>query len=297
MVKCPVLLHIAALTACLAVLAGPAAADAVDRNTARLATGSTYRVRLTAALALSKSKDGRAVHALASALGNDRQPAIRRVSALALAKMVDNRTPADARDFALDALDRAIAADDAPKVRDTAKKALRALSGLRRIAKRTPRGARLGVFVTIDATTDQSRRAPSGARERVTKVVKKGIERTGYSTSWPGGVPTSAQLTTARSRAFIVASTVKHIRTSSNGPQTQIACTVAIRVAPWSGTDGGEKWEASRAASASGSATAVTGNTDREIAGGVTECLETVSADVTARQVLPFLDRLATTTM
>lgn len=289
------LFRVVALAVCLVMFAIPAAADTVDRNAIRLATGNTYRVRLAAALALSRRSDGRAVLALSTALNNDRQPAIRRVSALALSKIVNSRTPEDERDVALGALDKAIAADEDPRVRDTAKKALRALSGLRRIAKRAPRAGRRDVFVTIDATTDQSKRAPSGASERVTKVVKKGIERTGYSTSWPGGVPTSKQLITANSRAFIIASTVKHIGTASLGRQTQIACTVAIRVAPWDGRDGGEKWEASRAASALGSATAVTGNTDREIAGGVTACLETVSADVTARQVLPFLDRLATT--
>lgn len=295
MVKWHVLFRAIGIAVCIALLAPYATADTMDNTTVRLATGSAYRVRLAAALALSKRNDGPAVHALATALTHDNQAAIRRVCALALSKIVDHRTPEDDRNYALLALDRAIADDDDPRVRDTARKALRALSGLRRIAKSAPRTKRREVFVAIDATTDQSMRAPSGASERVTKVVKNRIERTGYATSWPGGVPTSAQLTTANSRAFIVASTVKHIRTSSLGRQTQIACTIAIRVAPWDGADGGEKWEASQAASASGSATAVTGNTDREIAGGVTECLEAVSADVTARQVLPFLNRLATT--
>ena len=72
-----------------------------------------------------------------------------------------------------------------------------------------------------------------------------------------------------------------------------MSCKVEIRVAPWTGTDGGEKWEANKAASASGSAKAMTGNSDREIAGGVRDCLEAVAEDVTTRQVMPFLKRLA----
>ena len=56
----------------------------------------------------------------------------------------------------------------------------------------------------------------------------------------------------AESRAFIVASTVKKIEITKGGGQTQIACTVAVRVAPWSGSDGGERWEANQAASAIG---------------------------------------------
>ena len=39
---------------------------------------------------------------------------------------------------------------------------------------------------------------------------------------------------------------MKKIEVTKVGGQTQIACTVAIRVAPWSGKDGGEKWEANR---------------------------------------------------
>ncbi len=149
------------------------------------------------------------------------------------------------------------------------------------------------MFVNIDATLDQSKKAPSDAPDRVTKIVKASVERIGYATSWPGGLPTLAELTTAKSRAFIVASTVKRIEISRSGHQTQIACTVAIRVAPWSGRDGGEKWEANKVASASGSAKAMTGNSDHEVAGGVRDCLEAVSEDVTARQVLPFLKRIA----
>ena len=88
---------------------------------------------------------------------------------------------------------------------------------------------------------------------------------------------------------------MKKIDITRGGHQTQIACTVAIRVAPWSGKDGGEKWEANKAASASGSAKATTGNErPRRSQSGVRDCLEAVAEDVTARQVVPFLKQLAT---
>jgi hypothetical protein len=150
------------------------------------------------------------------------------------------------------------------------------------------------VFVNVDSTYDQTKRLPTGGGERVVRIVRTSVEKTGYSTSWPGGLPTSAELTSNRSQGFIVASTVKKIEISKAGTQTEIACTVAIRIAPWSGKDGGEKWEANRAASASGSAKATTGNRDRDIQSGVRDCIEAVAEDVTARQVMPFLKRLAT---
>ena len=68
---------------------------------------------------------------------------------------------------------------------------------------------------------------------------------------------------------------------------------MAVRVAPWMGKDGGERWEANRAASASGSAKAMTGNRDRDVQSGLRDCVEAVAEDVTARQVLPFLKQLA----
>ena len=295
---------VAVVTACLLVLcARTAGADAVDKNVGELSdSDSNYKVRIAAALALSKSKDARAVLALADALVKDEDATIRRVSALALSKMIDRRTADDARELAFDALDHAVATDGDAKVKETSKKALKTLAPFRKPKKKTvavvlDRGDKPEVFVNIDATTDQSNKAPNDAPERVTKVVKKGIEKTGYATSWPGGLPTSAELSNSKSRAFIVASTVKKIEMSHVGHQTQIACTVAIRVAPWSGKDGGETWEANKAASASGSAKAMTGNSDREINGGVKDCLEAVSEDVTSRQVLPFLKHLATTSM
>lgn len=284
---------LAVVTACLLVLCvRTTSADTIDLGVRQLGTDSAYKVRLAAALSLAKSRDPRAVIALAGALRNDSDPSIRRVSALALEKMIDVRTPDDARELGLAALENATTRDNDTKVRETATRALKSLSGLRR-ARRPARSDAPPVFVNIDATTDQSKQLPSGTGDRLARIVKRSVETTGYATSWPGGLPTAAELTTARSRAFIVASTVKKIEVTKVGAQTQIACTVAVRVAPWMGKDGGERWEANRAASASGSAKATTGNRERDIQGGMRDCVEAVAEDVTARQVVPFLKSVA----
>ena len=286
---------LAVLTAWLLLCGRVAHADSIDTNIRQMAD-SSYKVRLAAALALSKSHDPRAVIALADALERDAESTIRRVSALALGKMIDARTAEDARELGLDALADAATSDADHKVRSTALRAQQDLSGLRR-RKKDPKleakAERPGVFVNIDSATDQSKVAPSDAGERLARILKKGVERTGYATSWPGGLPTQIELATSHARAFIVATSVKKIEISKVSHQTQVSCKVEIRVAPWSGTDGGEKWEANKAASASGSAKAMTGNSDREIAGGVRDCLDAVAEDVTARQVMPFLKRLA----
>lgn len=282
---------LAVLTACLLLCARAASADSIDQYVKELGAGD-YKVRLAAALSLSKSKDARAVIALADALNEDREATIRRVSSIALEKMVDARTEDDAKELAIDALERAAKSDRDDKVKASAAAALRALSGLRR--GRTPHGTgdRPEVFVNIEAS-DQSKKAPADAPARLQKIVKGQIAKTGYATDWPGGLPTQSELSSSRSRAFIVASTVKKVEVTKTARNATVACTVSVRIAPWTGTDGGEKWEANKAASAQGSAKAETGTSQREIDGGVRDCVEAVAEDVTTRQVVPFLKRLA----
>lgn len=289
----------AVLTACLlvALCASHSRADSIDQSVRELSTSSkSYKVRLAAALALSKSKDPRAVLALADALDKDEDATVRRVAALALQKAVDRDTPDDALSLSISALEKAAKTDGDARVRETATNALRAVSVFKKsTAKLAPATRGDKVFVNVDTAIDQSKKAPQDGLPRMTNIVKKGVERTGYSTTWSGGgLPTNSELASANTRAFIVASTVKKVDISRAGHQTQVACTVSIRVSPWAGRDGGEKWEANKAASASGSAKATTGNTDREVAGGVRDCLEAVSEDVTAKQVVPFLKHLAT---
>ena len=57
----------------------------------------------------------------------DEDASIRRVCALALSKMIDHHTADDARELAFDALDHAIATDGDAKVKESSKKALKAM--------------------------------------------------------------------------------------------------------------------------------------------------------------------------
>jgi hypothetical protein len=288
---------LAVLAACLLFCSGAARADSIDRNVKELAAGKPTKVRTAAVLTLGKSKDPRAVLALATTVTKDADPTIRRIAILQLEKMIDAKTADDARVLAFDSLEKTAKSDKDPKVRETATNVLRKIAAYNKKAAApavASNSSKPTVFVNIDKAIDQSKKAPQDAPDRVAKIVRKGIERTGYSTNWPGGgMPTSKELATNKSQGYIVASTVKTIEVTKGGKQTTIACTVAIRVAPWGGKDGGEKWEANRAASASGSAKAMTGNSASDISSGMRDCLEAVAEDVTNRQVVPFLKRLA----
>jgi len=276
------------------LLCALAFADAIDKSVKDLDPSNSSKVRLAGALALAKSKDPRAVIKVSDAAIHDEDPQIRRVCALALEKMVDKKTADDARELALSALEQC-KTDTDEKVRNACDKVSNALSGLRkRESKHTDVDSKdkPAVFVHVDKVTDTTKKLPKDGAERLNKVVKKTVEQTGYATSWPSGeLPTSSDL--GQAHAYIVASTVKAIDITKSGHQTQISCTVQIRIAPWGGKDAGERWEANKAASASGSAKATTSNNDKDIQSGVKDCIEAVGEDVTSRQVVPFLKKLA----
>ena len=275
--------------------AGNAWADKIDDQVKDLRSGNSYKVRLSAVLALSKAFDGRAIKALTGALDSDSDASIRRIAALGLGRIVEKSSETDAKNGALAALDHASKSDKDTKVRESAQKALDGLASVRTAASTKSTGTTTAppVFVTVDETVDISKRA-SASTSSLTKVVKGTVKNKGYAVEWPGGLPTQQELTASGARAFIIGATVKSIDITPKGTMTEVACSVAIRIAPWTGSDGKEQWEANKAGSATGNAKAVTGSGDRAVAGGIRDCVVAVGEEITARQVVPFIKRLAT---
>ncbi|MBZ0238038.1 MAG: HEAT repeat domain-containing protein [Deltaproteobacteria bacterium] len=279
--------------AALALSVTSAHADAIDIESRQLRSSASYKRRLAAALALSKSHDGRAVAALAQALRTDGEPQIRRVAALALPKALDATTPPRVRDVAIEALEKAAVKDKDAKVRELAARALTKVAALRPRQELAP-GAP-AVFVHVGQAADLSSKAPRDTMPKLTKVVRGVVQRkaSDMSTTWPGSLPTEKQLNAAGSRAFIVAATISAVDIKRSGTKAEIACTVSVRVAPWNGTDGSEKWVAQKAASASGSGKAMTGSASVAIEGGIRDCVLAVGEELTQKQVVPFLKRIA----
>ncbi len=267
-------------------------ADELDPQIDQLARAESYKVRLAAAINLSKSREGKAVSALSTALIKDDEPTIRRVCALALAKIVDESTPASTRDLALAALEHAAKTDRDAKVRDAAGKAFTQLSSL----KTEPTSAGPDVFVDVGGARDLTHKGPTDLEKRLAGVVRSVVKHSNYAVDWPGStaLPTHSDLSRAGTRAFYVGATVPSVEITKRGNRTDISCSVAIRVAPWDGSDGAEKWEASKAASATGNGTAETGGSDNAIADGIRDCVLAVAEEVSARKVVPFIKRLAT---
>ena len=275
------------------LLAATAYADRIDREVKDLKGGDSYKVRLAAVLALAKTFDARAVSALTDALDTDKEATIRRIAANGHGRIIDADTPADAVESANAALDHASKGDSDKDVRAAAAKSLATVAEVTKPKKATTTKTASGtVFVNVETANDITKRAASTTAS-LTKVVRGTVKAKGYSVDWPGGPPTKAELTDSGALAFVVGTTVKTIDITAKGSQTEVKCTLAIRIAPWNGTDGTEAWEANRAASASGSAKAVTGSNDKAIAGGIRDCVEAVGQEITTRQVVPFIKRLA----
>ena len=268
----------------------PAAADTIDATIKELQS-SNYKSRLSAALSLAKSSDARAVMALIDVLKSDQDSALRRVAAIALGRGVDGLPNATVEKVR--ATLTAATKDNDKKVRDSALAALNSMP-----AAATPQSGKNKkptVFVHIDRVGDDSKQASAQSITLVGKNVRRAIEDNGFTTVWPGGSPTKAELVASRAHAFIVVSTVKKIVVKKKSRQAEVTCSVAIRVSPWTGRDGNEVWEANKSASASGSAKTTTANTTTEIAAGMEDCLDTLADDITRRQVTPFIRKISAT--
>ena len=274
------------MLAALFARALPARADSVDDNVADLQRGGSYKLRIAAAAALAKSSDDRAVKALAKALADDRDAQVRKVAALALRRSVTARTGKSARRAALAALEGA-ARDKDKKVRAAAADTLESLEAI--LSAKSPK-----VFVKIERPKDRSRKAKAATPE-LEKAVRSEVSRASkdYTTDWAGGLPTGRELEQLGTRAFVVDAAVAKVSIAQKNGRAEVTCSIEIRVAPWSGSDGQERWVANQTGKATGSGKATTGTNQRAIDSGIVDCVAAVGEQLTSDQIVPFIRRLA----
>src|SRR5690349_20259390 len=113
----------AATIAALLVVIGrarPAWADNVDELVRQLENDDSDKVRLSAALNLTKLGDPRAILALAKAIGNDSDKSVRSAAAVGLGKLVTDKTKSSIKNLAVAALRRAAESDASDFVRGQA---------------------------------------------------------------------------------------------------------------------------------------------------------------------------------
>jgi hypothetical protein len=278
----------ALLLGVLCLTTASARADRVADLAQRLGNrGSSYKVRISAALTLAKMNDDRAITALSRALQKDRAATVRRVAATTLGQRLSKaRMTARVRDRAEKVLATAARGDSDPKVR---KSALVALSKVRRVA--APRKTH-GVWLGIGKAT-VARRIPKQTGPRLQKSLERALR-----THAPGHIktadhralPTRAQLSRSGRAGYLVTSQVAELKVKSGrGHRAEVHCTVKMRLAPWSGRDGKERWTAAQTASVSGSARVTSRRDRRSLLAASETCVEAVVEQVTTSKLIPFL--------
>ena len=285
-----------ALAALVLCAAAPARADKIDSLARQLRDGRPYKVRVSAALVLAKQTDRRAVAALARALKEDEESTVRRLAALSLGTMISSRLDRASQLAAFEALERASKRDKDAGVRRNAQSALdrgrATMQAERAVARPSEPVERSGsVFVHVAKASDLSRQLPSYGSETVQEAVRGSLRRLAPDYKQSASAPSSAELTSRRLRGFRVGAQVAKVAVQPRGSQAEVRCTVSVRVSPWSGSDGAERLAANESASATGNGKVQAPSRDTKRA--ALDCAVAVTEELTARQVVPFLRRVA----
>lgn len=275
----------ALLTVLIALTRGsPARADNVADLIKQLESGSSDKVRLSAALALTKLDDPRAILPLAKALGNDSDEKVRATAALGLGSLVNDTTKASVKNLAVSALKQAVAQNSSQLVKAEADKALKAIGVTGATAPPTPpSGGGSAVYVNIGPMSSKTGDATNDPKLKalMSKIATKTMQKvaSNMAITWPGGVPTQAQLAAKSTMGFYVDGTVNELKVKESGSSTTISCKISMLLASFPDKsifgllNGGASVQASSSAS--------------DIALAREDCVSAVVEDLIAKKIVP----------
>gem|GEM_PF-775971 len=264
---------LAALT--LVVGATAASADQVDTLIKRMRTSSDYKVRLSAALNLSKLYDQRSIPAFIEALG-DSDKTVRGVAAASLGKIVSPKTEAALRKRATAALQKLAKSDKDAFVRKQASKAYARVSKI----QGAPTGGSSKVYINIGAMADKAgdRRMIAMMRKTAEKTFTKNAPA--MATDWPGGkAPSARDLKKARAAGFYVDGTLTELSVEGRGSSSIVSCKVSMLVATFP--------DKSMFGFLKGGASVQSGSSDRDVSYAKEDCVVAVVEDLVKRKIIP----------
>jgi hypothetical protein len=265
-----------------------AIADEIDGSIQQLRGSRAYKVRLSAAMFLAKQRDPRAILALARAVTHDPESTVRRVAALSLARLVDRVIAQEARNAAMTALQSASRSDRDRQVRRSAQLALERMH----VALADSSSSASRIFVHVGVPPDPSRALPSDGSIALLAALRGSLREHAPDYEMASGVlPTRAELASRKLRGFTITARVARVSVEEKGNHTDVSCTVAVRVGPWTGRDGNESIAADVSASATGNGRVTASR--RGARRATVDCAVAVAQELAARQVVPFLRRLA----
>jgi hypothetical protein len=271
-----------ALAALAAVMlhAAPARADNVDTLIGQL-DGSSDKLRLSAALNLTKLGDPRAIAPLTRRLQRDDDKNVRGAAAKGLGTLITARVKGKLRADAVKALKAAAANDDSEFVKAQAERALAAIGAS---GQTTPPRSGGGVYVNIGPMSSKTGKAAEDAKLRAMmgKIAAKTLSRVASNmpTTWPGGgVPTKAALDQKSIQGFFIDGTLNELKVVKSGSSATISCKVNMLLASFPDKsifgflNGGAKVQATGSA--------------RDVELAREDCVSAIVEDLIAKKIVP----------
>ncbi len=268
-----------AVLAMLVLWVGTARADNVSRLMSQLSKSQDHKVRLSAALSLSKLKDQRSVWSFVKAL-KDSDKTVRGVAAASLGKIISEETSEKMRARALVDLKKIFQSDSNSFVKKQAKRAFL------RISKIESGGANItaaSTYVNIgimSAKVANSEKMRVHMHKTVLKTFKK--KATKMFTNWPGGkVPSKRQISKKKIKAFHVDGTLLELKAVASGGATTVTCKVSMLLASYP--------EKSMFGFLKGGAQVQTSSAPKQVQYAKEDCVAAVMEDLVARKIIPTL--------
>jgi hypothetical protein len=272
-----------AITALLVVLGTsvPARADNVDELIQQLRSDDSDKIRLSAALNLTKLGNQRAILPLARAVIEDSDRSVRGAAAVGLGALVNDRTrPAD-RDEAKAAL-RQAKSDPSDIVRGQADKALKAIEGA---AIPAPTGA---IYVNIGPMSSKTGDAGNDPKLQalMARIATRTMEKArGMATAWPGGAPSKAMLDAKGTMGFYVDGTLNELNVKQDGSTTTVSCRINMLLASYP--------DRSIFALLNGGASVQATGRAKDIALAREDCVSAVVEDLITKKIVPTINTKA----
>jgi hypothetical protein len=263
--------------------ATPARADNVAELIRQLGDDDSDKVRLSAALNLTKLGDPRAILPLAKALGNDTDQSVRGAAAVGLGKLVTDKTDSRIRKVAVSALTQASQSDDSGFVRGEADKALQAIGGTAAGTRvQTPQSG-AAIYVNIGPMAAKTGDPAVDARLKALmfKIANQTMTRvaSNMAITWPGGAPTQAALAAKSTVGFYVDGTVNELKVKEAGSSMMVSCKINMLLADYPNKSIFGLLNGGASVQASGST--------NDLALAREDCVSAVVEDLIAKKIVP----------
>ncbi|MBX3157256.1 MAG: HEAT repeat domain-containing protein [Deltaproteobacteria bacterium] len=260
----------------VAWLARAAHADNVDKLIEQL-DDSSDKIRLSAALNLTKLGDPRAIRGLAKALSNDSSKNVRSAAAVGLGQLVDAKTNPNDRKVAVAALTNAQSNDPSEFVKAQAERALGTIGA----ATPTPTPSGGGIYVNVAPMANDKGITDPKYPKLMSRTAERSLQKVApnMATTWPTGLPTKQQLAQKGVQGFYVDGTLNTLDVTKTGGSAKVSCKVSMYLASFP--------EKSAFGFLNGNAAVTTGASDRDIALAGEDCVAAVVEDLITKKIVP----------